>query len=106
MELQNEHVYELALLEDLLIEFEPQMTAALGTPDLTQFKDFWRYTWASRMNKIQDELRGADLGDDERRKAEEIGVVWHTDPEKTDKPPEDPMDYRMHELEKIAEEYQ
>lgn len=106
MELQNEHVYELALLEDLLIEFEPQMTAALGTPDLMQFKNFWRYTWASRMEKVLDKLRGADLGDDERRKAEEIGVVWHTDPEKTNKPPEDPMGNWMHELEKIAEEYQ
>ncbi|AEO69060.1 792b4b44-d3df-438b-909a-0ff499880675 [Thermothielavioides terrestris] len=81
-EIEDEHAHDLALLEDLLSEFEPELTAILQDRDrgITGLLDFWRHTWANRMTQVEKELCGNQLSDDERRAAEEIGVVWDRPP--------------------------
>ncbi|KAH6634621.1 hypothetical protein B0J18DRAFT_416773 [Chaetomium sp. MPI-SDFR-AT-0129] len=37
---------------------------------------FWRVTWVNRMTQVVEGLYGNDLSDDERRAAEEVGVIW------------------------------
>ncbi|PMB70677.1 hypothetical protein BM221_003132 [Beauveria bassiana] len=112
-EVKEEHAYNLELLEELLHEFERELIAILQDPDpkITNLTDFWERIWTGRMTEVQDRLDGSDLRDDERRTAEEIGVVW-------DKPRPEPsevienthrpntLDYWMYELEKIEAECQ
>lgn len=83
-EVEEEHAHCLALLEELLVEFEPELTAALQDydleeywyPEVTGLLIFWQVTWANRMKQVAGELCGNELSDDERRAAEEVGVVW------------------------------
>jgi hypothetical protein len=83
-EVEEEHAHCLALLEELLVEFEPELTAALQESDPEEYCDsedtgllgFWRVTWVNRMRQVAGELCGNELSDDERRAAEEVGVVW------------------------------
>jgi hypothetical protein len=105
--------YKLELLEELLCEFEEAFMVIFQGPDqgFTSLAAFWQRTWVGRMSEVLDRLEGSDLPDDERRGAEEIGVVW-------DKPrPESPgvignphrtttLDFWMYELEKIEAECQ
>ncbi|KAM3492969.1 hypothetical protein MY3957_003806 [Beauveria namnaoensis] len=108
---KEEHAYNLELLKELLHEFESELIAILQDPDRINLTDFWERTWTGRMTEVQDRLNGSDLRDDQRRTAEEIGVVW-------DKPRPEPsevignthrpntLDYWMYELEKIEAECQ
>ncbi|SPJ91981.1 uncharacterized protein FTOL_13635 [Fusarium torulosum] len=103
--------YKLELLEELLREFEEELIVILQGPDLgaTNLTDFWQRTWVGRMSEVLGRLEGSDLPDDERRRAEEVGVIW-------DKPrPEPPgvignpyrstmLEFWMYELEKIEAE--
>lgn len=104
-ELQEEHVHGLTLLEELLAEFEPQVTATLGTPNRERYINFWETTWVNRMAQVLDDLQGSNLEDDERRKAEDIGVVWATAAKIGDNPyRKNSLNYWMYELEKIEAE--
>lgn len=118
-ELENEHAYELELLEKLICDFERQITAIFHDSDqgVLDLIDFWERTWTRRMWEILDCLEGDDLGDQERRKAEEIGVVWDEPRPETPKMVSSPkvvenpyenntLDHWMHELEKIEAECQ
>ncbi|VUC33350.1 unnamed protein product [Clonostachys rosea] len=112
-ETENEQGYELKLLEELLREFNEEMTKILQDPDLSiaDLTRFWSHTWVDRMDEVLRHLEGDNLTDGEIREAEEIGVVWDKlGPE----PPEAPtleesrnpyndrtFDYWMYELYKI-----
>jgi hypothetical protein len=112
-EVENEHAYEMGLLEELMGDFERQIIAIYQDPHqgVSDLIDFWEHTWARRMREVLDSLEGSDLEDEERRKAEETGVIW-------DKPrPEAPkalgnpykkntLDHWIYELEKIEAECQ
>ena len=65
-----------------------------------------------RMREVLDRLESDDLADDEKRAAEEIGVVWDRPikPPGVDERPENPHDrespeHWMYELEKIEAEW-
>lgn len=100
--------YKLELLKELLCEFQEELIVVLEGPDLgvTNLTDFWQRTWVGRMSEVLDRLEGSDLPDEERRGAEEVGVIW----EKSR--PEPPgvrgnpyrstmLEFWMYELEKI-----
>ncbi|KAF5639666.1 ankyrin repeat-containing protein [Fusarium sp. NRRL 52700] len=103
----------LVLLEDLINEFEEIMTSLLEDPDAgtDELINFWKSTWVHRMTEVLVRLESSDLPEDERRAAEEIGVVWdNVGPE----PPvdmgnphkRDELEYWLYELRKIEEECQ
>lgn len=77
-EVQEEYADDLALLEDLLTEFEGEVITILQDPDqgIAGVIDFWECSWVRRMWETLNSLEGDELRDDERREAEEIGVVW------------------------------
>ena len=79
-EMEEEQAYELALLEELLEEFEGQVTTILQNQDqdrmIGDLVRFWKATWVDRMAEVRAHLESIVLSDDERRMAEEIGVVW------------------------------
>lgn len=77
-EIEDEHAYELALLEELVGEFEDEITAILQDTDRGIFgvADFWRYRWVDRVREALERLEGDNLSDGEKREAESIGVVW------------------------------
>ncbi len=79
-EVEEEQAYELALLEELLEEFEAQVTTILQNQDQDQMigdlVHFWKVTWVHRMAEVRASLESNVLSEDERRRAEEIGVVW------------------------------
>jgi hypothetical protein len=88
-EIEDKHGYELALLEELLREFDGELTKVLQDPSISivHITEFWTHTWVGRMTEVLDKLEGDNLTVDEKREAEEIGVVWKTlGPE----PPEHP----------------
>ncbi|CAG9980464.1 unnamed protein product [Clonostachys byssicola] len=88
-EIEEKHGYELALLEELMHEFSGKLTKVLKDPSLSidHITKFWTHTWVDRMTEVLDKLEGDNLTVDEKREAEEIGVVWKTlGPE----PPESP----------------
>ena len=112
-ELKDEQVYKLALLEELLREFEGELIVILQDPDrgITDLISFWKRTWVGRMSEVLDRLEGSDLPEDERRGAEEIGVVWDKvrpePPRVIGNPYRSTMlDFWMYELEKIEAEGQ
>ncbi len=77
-EVQNEHEYELDLLEELLEELGVQMLEVLHGPDrrLDDLREFWEMTWIVRVTETRQHLDGSDMSDTERQQAEDIGVVW------------------------------
>ncbi|KAI7759319.1 hypothetical protein LZL87_008696 [Fusarium oxysporum] len=115
-ELEDDQGHKLALLEDLLNASEEDMTPILQDPnkgvhDLIYFR---KRTWTGRMSEVVDHLEGNDLLDDERRGAEEFGVVW----DKVGPEPPEPsgetgnpylitmIEFWLYELRKIEEECQ
>ncbi|KAF5574852.1 ankyrin repeat-containing protein [Fusarium pseudoanthophilum] len=70
--------HKLGLLEDLLEEFNGSITSILEDPEqgLRDLIYFWERTWVRRMVEVLNILEGDDLPEDERRRAEEIGVMW------------------------------
>ena len=78
-EIQNEHEYELELLEELLEELEVQMLESLQNSDrgLDGLKEFWERTWIGRVIETRQHLDGSHLSGTERQQAEDIGVVWN-----------------------------
>ncbi|RYP45967.1 hypothetical protein DL768_007749 [Monosporascus sp. mg162] len=112
-EVEDEHAYELGLLEELLGEFKEELIAILQDPDrgITDLIGFWKRTWVGRIKEVLDRLKRSDLTDDERRGAEEIGVVWDKmgpEPPKVIGNPyrRTTLDHWMYELEKIEAECQ
>jgi hypothetical protein len=111
-EIEDEHAYELGLLEELLREFEGQVTAILQDPNrgVSEVIRFWKRTWVSRMREVLARLHSNDLADDEKRAAEEVGVVW----DRPQRPPEvrgnpytrDTLEHWLYELEEIKAECQ
>jgi hypothetical protein len=110
---EDDQGHNLALLEDLLNEFEENVTSILEDPDkgIDDLINFWERTWVGRMSEVLDRLEGSDLPEDERRGAEEIGVVWNKlGPE----PPGEmgnpyrnsTIEFWLYELRKIEEECQ
>lgn len=108
-----EHPYEMELLEELLGDFERQIITIYRDPchGVSDLVDFWKYTWTRRMREVLNGLEGDSLGYEERRKAEEIGVIWE------EPRPEPPigggnpyvlgdLNHWIYELEKIKEECQ
>ncbi|KAK3897789.1 hypothetical protein C8A05DRAFT_47707 [Staphylotrichum tortipilum] len=71
---------QLALLEDLMEEFGRELAPILAEDDEDQkmevLVNFWENTWPKRMVEIREQLEGDKLSEEERRRAEEIGVVW------------------------------
>lgn len=108
-----EHPYEMKLLEELLGDFERQIITIYRDPchGVSDFVGFWKYTWTRRMREVLNGLEGDSLGYEERRMAEEIGVIWE---ESTPEPPigaGNPyvlcdLNHWIYELEKIKEECQ
>ncbi|KAK4163435.1 hypothetical protein QBC43DRAFT_319578 [Cladorrhinum sp. PSN259] len=98
-EIQEEHADPLALMEELLEEFEKQVDAifARDEKDKTQdLVDFWKSTWVQRMKTILDQLEGDELTEEERLGAESIGVIFEaeipTAKPMASRPPENPYD--------------
>jgi hypothetical protein len=81
-EIQEEYAYQLALLEELLDEFESDVVGILQNDDggYAALEDFWESTWFNRVCEVRARFKGDALSDDERRWAEEIGVVWDQPP--------------------------
>ncbi|KAH6838338.1 hypothetical protein B0I37DRAFT_316861 [Chaetomium sp. MPI-CAGE-AT-0009] len=113
-EIENEHAYELELLEWLLEEFESELIGILQDPGcgLDDLEDFWTGTWSNRVIEVRVHLDGSALSDAERERAEAIGVVWDqtSPPEPTRLNPFDQrtqaLDHWINELEKIEAECQ
>lgn len=112
-EFEDEFVYELTLLGELMREFEGEVVTIFEDPGqgIDELITFWRTRWVSRIQQVLSDLEGNELDDDERRRAEEIGVVWDKPrsppppPEVTDNPYEkDDLAYWMYELKKIEAE--
>ncbi|TGJ81342.1 hypothetical protein E0Z10_g7416 [Xylaria hypoxylon] len=109
-DIEEIYEYELELLEVLLVKFESELIAILQDPGLgiADLIDFWKQTWVGRMEAVVGNLQGSDLTDDERRGAEEIGVVWDNmgpkPPEATGSPYDETLDYWTYELAKIEAE--
>jgi hypothetical protein len=112
-ELDEEYADELALLEELLEEFGREVAdifndAGKGLPHLMVF---WRKTWASRIREECWRLNGDALSEEERRKAEDIGVVWNRPQPAVEKGskesnpyPESELLHWFYEVEKIGAE--
>ncbi|ENH75760.1 hypothetical protein FOC1_g10003924 [Fusarium oxysporum f. sp. cubense race 1] len=109
--LGDDESHKLALLGDILDEFEENITSILEDPDrgIRDLIDFWEKTWVGRISEVLYRLEGSDLLDDERLAAEEIGVVW--DKVGPELPGEmgnpyqsSTIEYWLYELRKIEEE--
>ncbi|KUL82839.1 hypothetical protein ZTR_09219 [Talaromyces verruculosus] len=115
-EVEKEHGYEMEVLEELMGDFERQIIAIYQDPrrGSSDLIDFWGDTWVRRMREVLDRLEGNELGDEERRKAEEIGVIWDEPGPKAPQAPkavgnpyeENTLDHWIYELEKIEAECQ
>ncbi|MBE3041099.1 hypothetical protein IMZ48_00625 [Candidatus Bathyarchaeota archaeon] len=109
---EDEHAYELALLEELLREFQGDLATVLQDPreEIARLILFWERTWLMRMQEVKRSLEGSDLGIDERRRAEELGVVWDVrdgckPSEESDNPHRsNTLEHWMFELERIEAE--
>jgi hypothetical protein len=108
-ELEDEYKHELAFLEELMHEFEGELVTILQDPGrgIAGVDDFWNHTWKDRIARVwQDRFEGGDLPDDEKQRAEEIGVVWdqpETESCEVASNPhnEETLDYWLYELEQI-----
>jgi hypothetical protein len=112
-EMEEEYAYELGLLEELLKEFEGELNAILQDPHqgMGDVIGFWKETWAKRMREVVDGLEGDRLAEDERWRAEEIGVVWDRPRPPTVRANSNPyskkyIEHWLYELEKIEAECQ
>ncbi len=108
-EVEEEQAYELALLEELLEEFEKQVSTILQNQDqdriISDLVHFWKVIWVDRMAEVRARLESIVLSEDERRSAEEIGVVWDS-PAPKPTPQDNPYDrktdgYWFYELDQI-----
>ncbi|KAF4449366.1 Ankyrin repeat-containing domain protein [Fusarium austroafricanum] len=109
--LKDEQAYQLSLLEGLLPEFEGQIIEIVQDPNqgVADLITFWQQTWVGRMSEVLGSLEGSDLTVDERRSAEEIGVVWgpvRPEPPKIIGNPYErsTLDYWIYEINKIEAE--
>ena len=107
-EADEESGYDLMVLEELLEEFEREVAGILQDQDrgIDLLVEFWEQTWVNRVTEARDRLEGDQLSDDERRKAEEIGVVWDRPAREVTGNPfdEGTEDYWFYELDKIEVE--
>ncbi|KAF4432637.1 hypothetical protein FACUT_8325 [Fusarium acutatum] len=78
-DLEDDESHKLDLLEDLLKEFEENITSILEDTDkgVRDLIYFWKIIWVSLMSEVLDRLEESDLTEDERLAAEEFGVVWN-----------------------------
>lgn len=77
--LEENHDGMLDLLESLINEFEAKMDEISESSGFNSVSmmDFWKDYWLVRMQQETKKLRGKDITDEERRSAQELGVVWH-----------------------------
>lgn len=91
------------LLEELLLEFEARF---LTIPEGTSSIDFWQSYWKTRMNEVLEELNERAMSAGEKQRAEELGVIWHSEPPEEVNPNANPFgrqtwDYYIYELDQI-----
>ncbi|TXC03302.1 hypothetical protein FocTR4_00000113 [Fusarium oxysporum f. sp. cubense] len=110
---EDDESHKLALLGDLLDQFEENITSILKDPErgIRDLINFWERIWVGRMSEVLCHLEGSELPDDERRAAEEIGVVWGKvgpdPPGEMENPYQSStIEYWLYELRKIEEECQ
>ncbi|KAH6618157.1 hypothetical protein B0J18DRAFT_272944 [Chaetomium sp. MPI-SDFR-AT-0129] len=76
-EIYQEHMHEFRLLEELLVGFEEDFKTILSSP---QGRDgivrYIRTTWVERVKEALTCLDDDKLSEEERKGAEDIGVVW------------------------------
>lgn len=77
-EIEEEHDFVLGKLEQLVDEFGGQVKALLQDPGsgIAEIARFYRCTVVEKIEGVRKSLEGYLLSDDERRAAEDIGVVW------------------------------
>ncbi|KAK8140033.1 ankyrin repeat-containing protein [Apiospora sp. TS-2023a] len=77
-EIEDEQRHILELHEQLVELFEREFFATVGTstPKWDILDGFWDGFWLPKMQKVLAELNSDDIGEDAKRSAEEIGVVW------------------------------
>lgn len=73
-ELEEEDAHLLGILEDLVTEFDNMLPPNHGHG--LPLVSFWDEHWLPRMRAVQKALNGDQLDEAQKRKAEDIGVVW------------------------------
>lgn len=112
-EIHSEHAECLDLLEELLEEFEGQVDVIFSSRPANQrlpdIVNFWKFTWIKRMKGVLEQLEGNSLSEEEKARAERLGVVWDSETPGEDSQPltENPYEYTgweywYYELDKIA----
>lgn len=77
-EIEDEHAFELAMLEQLVGELGGQLRGLLQDPKsrIADIADFYGRSFVRKMQEVQAHLAGNRLSEAERTAAEDIGVVW------------------------------
>jgi hypothetical protein len=78
-DIQDEQWSLLEVVGKLIREFEGNIDAILqnDASSLAGIIDFWTRHWPNRTKEEIKNLEGSNLSKDERRAAEEVGVVWN-----------------------------
>ncbi|KAK1506022.1 hypothetical protein CTAM01_03357 [Colletotrichum tamarilloi] len=112
LEVIEEHDFLLKLHELLVVEFTQKASEYLGNGpnDIPLFPQFWKSYWADRMTDELEKLGGEDLTAEERRDAEEIGVIWDKSTGSGERKSRNPyhrrdMEHYFFELDLICPEY-
>lgn len=75
-EIDDGYTHELTLLQEMLWEFEGDVATAFRDRGITGAIEFWRHCWVDRVKEALERLEGSELSPDEKREAEDIGIVW------------------------------
>lgn len=76
-EIHQEHMNEFRLLEELLMDFEKDFETILSGPGRRNaLVSYMRTAWAERVKEVRTRLDDDKLSEEERKRAEAIGVVW------------------------------
>ncbi|KAI0594823.1 hypothetical protein F4775DRAFT_572051 [Biscogniauxia sp. FL1348] len=106
-EIHEEKGHLLALLEELLEEFEPRVTAVLSKPDRPdELIGFLEGYWLNRMTEVLESLDGDDISEEECQAARNIGVIWDDPQPLVDSNPYDKetIEHWYYELDQIESE--
>lgn len=106
-EIHEEQGHLLALLEELLEEFEPRVTAVLSKSDRPdELIGFLEGYWLNRMTEVLESLDGDDISEEERQAARNIGVIWDDPQPLVSSNPYDKetIEYWYYELDQIESE--
>lgn len=78
-EIEEEQAASLECLENLVGDFQRRVTEILERDDantLADLKQFWTDYWYNQVERALTKLDGDNLTDEERKRAEDIGVKW------------------------------